>query len=175
MLTLLHGVRARGSCPSADDLQIQSRLGLGLVHNRKCTLKSCRSRLYIDVGCIPQRLSKMSVWTARTRGKCKWILSITEVQGTMKSDIILEPTSWIFISIAYHSSYYINPREVAEGKRRSPLGSPHLFEAMDTIIWGAKTEIGKALQCFFFLLQFIAQSRKAHFCGTYIIHARPGS
>lgn len=44
-LTLLHGVQARRSSPDADD-QIQSKLGLDLVHNGECTLKSCRSRLY---------------------------------------------------------------------------------------------------------------------------------
>lgn len=58
-------------------------------------------------------------------GKCTSIRTFSmQVQGMRKSDIILEPTPWIFIPIAYHSSYYINSREVAEGKRRSLLYPP---------------------------------------------------
>lgn len=153
------------------------------MHNGKCTLKSCSSRLYIDVqqGCIPQRLEMPNsrVWTARTRSKCKLLHTcLMQVQGMRQSDIILEPTSWIFISIAYHSSYYINLREVAEGKRRSPLYPPTYSRALILYAEGPKRRSAIALWCLSSCLQSLLHSvqlQQAHFCGTYTIHARPGS
>ena len=146
-LTLLYGVQARRSSPGADD-QIQSKLGLDLVHNGKCTSKSCRSRLYsghYHEGCRALQYLSMNRTTMLNVNQIHFdhaSLRYEEFRYHLETNVL----DLYFCGISF---VILHKGEVAE------VSVDHLFcptySRARILLWisWAKTEIGIALQGLF--------------------------